>query len=218
MIPSFELPVFCVWTDNYRRLYDRWWQSLPAGLTPVDLKLPAVPKIETGFLSPHMRLCVRLKQHLLHAYLSTLPDGRLVAVSDCDIRFIKTDETAWWTITQYFLGDPELEFLFAREREIEHVNAGFYVLRNSAKVRDFIAGADIACREAWPQLEQTYFNHHLATLRYERLPLGCTIWGTEIYDASQALFHHAVRAGDEDGKLAQQDAVWEKLGAAGCLT
>lgn len=210
MTPSFELPVFCVWTENFRQLHERWRQSLPAGLTPVDLQLP-VPGTEFGFLSAHMQLCVRLKQQLLRAYLGTQPDGKLVAVSDCDIRFIKPDATVWWTLTEYFLGDPDLEFLFVRERELEQVNVGFYVTRNSVKVRNFLDQSDVACRERWPQLEQTYFNHHLATLRYERLPLGCTIWGEEIYDASQALFHHAVRAVNADAKLAQQDRVWARL-------
>lgn len=195
-----------VYSENYIKLYEKWINTLPEGFDPIVLKFETNKK-EFGFRSDSWYDAIYFQLISVLRILENKPNDEVILVSDIDILFIRKDSTLINLVNEKFNNNPDLEMWISREDLSNHVNTGFYFLKNNYKTKKFIIDCIKTCRQL-PLADQTYFNINLnANLNWDYIPNDYAIWATKIYNKDLALFYHAVQTYNVEQKLHQQETV-----------
>lgn len=181
-----------VYTENFEPLYSRWLQTLPEGFSPVVKKFDLTSTV-FGFRTPSWYDSIEFKLNTAVEFLEGLQDGEVALVSDVDVIFLRTGRELLDVAEARFVSKPELDIWIMKEGPTPEVNAGFYFVRNSKKVRDFLKDSISSCRLHESNADQDFFNRNLSSrLVWEHIPEIYSAWGGYITDINTAIFHHAV--------------------------
>jgi hypothetical protein len=199
-----------VWTDNYQPLFDRWKSTLPSGFEPFAAKIVSTND-GVGFGTEHWFDCIKRKIAFFIGFLEDWPEGRIVLCSDADIMFVSPAGDLASLVERAF-ARRALDVWIMRENASKMVNGGFYFVRNSARVRAFLALARDSCDERLPFGDQTFINAELGRhLTWDYIPTHFVAWGNHVFDPRRCLFHHAVCASFVDLKTKQQENILKYL-------
>lgn len=208
-----DIIAFTVYTPNYYPLFARWKHSLPPGFV-ARVKHFIVDATEFGLSTPSWYTCVRFKMQEFNALLRELPDDVLVLCADSDIYFVNHTDALSRLTRKTFRDNPELDMWCMRENKTDSVNGGFYVVRNTHKIRMFMQEVLRACTRQYDTLaEQTFINRHMkdAGIKSAYVPDEYVAWAREVPDPAQCLFHHAVCCKNVAEKLQQQETVLRNI-------
>jgi hypothetical protein len=199
-----------IYTDNYVQLYSMWIKTLPQGFNPISFKLET-NKTEFGFRTESWYDAIEFQLISVLNVLNNKNHNEIILVSDSDIFFIKKDHTLINLVTNHFNQNPDLDIWISRENTSNHVNTGFYFLKNNQKTKNFISNGLKVCKQL-NLADQAYFNNELNRyLKWNFIPNEYAIWATEIYDKNNAIFHHATCAYNVEQKLNQQKTILSLL-------
>lgn len=204
-------------SPNYEPVLEFLVDSLEqAGFTG-QLSVHRTPPLEPPFgaftASYHAAILASMT-HLLEQ-LERAATNSFVIKTDADIQFFSPfcDALDEWTGRMEAEG---LDMLLMREgARMDEVNGGFYIIRVSARTRNFVSQLVERCAAASPSyvpggkgpkmFDQFHLNQMLGlhagvaawdpAYRYAFLPLNSIIWGDDIgcgRDLREAAFHHAV--------------------------
>jgi hypothetical protein len=203
-----QIPALTLWTDNYRPLYDRWLSTLPKGLLPVSKYFDTKNFSTFGFRHPSWYECIKQKLIFFVDTLNLVPMNSIVLCCDSDVLFLNKEDKLVSIAFEVFEKDPLLDIWIMREGSRNMVNGGFYFVRNSQKIIDYIKNLTKACDKQLPFADQTFLNETIKTsLTYQMIPDCYVVWGNQIHDSKSALFHHAVCCANVEQKLIQQDFI-----------
>lgn len=199
------IPALVVYTDNYVPLLRRWSASLPAGFRAAPRRLP-IDAPSFGFRTQSWYDAIRLKLEYFADFLTDEPEGQLVMCSDADVYFVRQTDDLARAAQQAFEDAPGLDMWIMQENTRQEVNGGFYFVRNSPRVRQFLREAAASTALKTPFADQEFFNAD-TTLTKQFIPNRFVAWGMEVFDRGQCLLHHAVCCATVDQKIDQQDRV-----------
>lgn len=205
-----RIDALTIYTEDYSILYNRWEKSLPLGFKPVSKKIEYNKNV-SGFRSDKWFYCIKIKYEFILEYLNKIKNNEIILWSDADIQFFNKNEKLFNITLSFFKKNPNLELLITKEGETNQVNTGFFLIRNSEKIKDFINKIIIACNRKMEFADQTYVNSVIDKYIYDYVPDNITAWGDIIFNKEQVLFHHAVCAGTINKKIKQQDEILLKL-------
>ena len=210
---SDQIPVLTVWSNNYKVLYDRMENTLPKSFKLLSKKIDIIDD-GYGFGKKSFYQAIEKKILYIVEYLRSEKEGKVVLASDSDIFFTRdTDEL-------YKIGldmCKTCSMVFMREGRQSQVNGGFYFIRNSKEIQDFLKKAADSVigniRHSGGDADQLFFNEELprAPFKWAYFPPSKMIWGWELVHAQEALFHHAVCCGTVSEKIAQQNIIADSL-------
>jgi hypothetical protein len=214
------MDVITIYTDNYKPLYEKWLNTLPLGFNPIVFNLKVDKNDEFGFRRKTWYKAIDFKLKCIYRILKQKSPNEIILFSDVDIFFIKKDKTLFNLAVEKFNEDPLLDIWISREGIKNDVNTGFYFLRNNNKTSIFILNAIKSYHHGLPFADQTYFNNNLNTfhlyntkicrkqyLKWDFIPNKYTIWGTQIYDKNNSIFHHATCTFNLEQKIIQQEQI-----------
>lgn len=195
-------------------MYDRWEKTLPSGFVAQSKLMEIVGGVH-GFQKASWYDAIAKKTGFFIESLSRLEDGRIALCCDCDIFFVKHKEDALRNYIESSITSDGLDMLFMREAQTTLVNCGFMAVKNSAKVREAFARARDHCKRKTPFADQDYYNSDEfkihSGIAWGYIDTAKVAWGTQVYDASQTLFHHAVCALNMKSKIEQQESIAKLL-------
>jgi hypothetical protein len=204
------IPILTAYSPNFEPLYRRWKETLPLGLVPM-VKVLEVNNDGFGFRKDSWYDAIAQKIKHFEDILSTLDENALCICSDVDIFFTRADDS----LSKYIVTEmKDKDMLFMRENRDHKVNGGFYVVRNTPKVRNELANARTYCVRRSPLADQDYFNGDFRSsgVSWGYIDTHKVAWGTFIHHKTDTLFHHAVCATNLDDKLKQQDKIADQFG------
>lgn len=207
------MKILTAWSSNFKPMYDRWLRTLPNCFEP-NAKLIQITQDKFGFATQSWYDAIKYKiQHFIDV-LSNSPDGEIVICSDCDIFFTNSSDA----LKNYIIGEFDkqpLDFLFMREAESQYVNGGFYVVKNSLRVRSILQKAKEYCNKKSPLADQDFFNgdgFRKSDVKWTYIDYKLVAWGNHVFDKSKTLFHHAVCCRNIKEKIKQQDKISRTFG------
>lgn len=201
-----------LWTDNYKPLYDKWLSSLPLGFEPITKHMDVSGYKTFGFRKPSWYECIKQKIGFFVETLNSMEDGCIVLCCDSDIMFLGKGDKLHTVTQQTFAQNPDLDMWIMRENTGDDVNGGFYFVKNSGKVRDYLKDAMRSCDDRLPFADQTFLNTTIKQrMNYQYIPNEYVVCGGYIHTPKDALFHHAVGCADVPQKLEQQLIVMANL-------
>lgn len=212
---GMEKPIvaLAMYTENYRELYRKWISTLPRGFEPVVTYLETADRwTDFGFQKTSWYDLIRIKVEKSADYLTTQPDGVIVLCSDSDIMFMKSTDELYRLAVHEFSTYPDLDMWIMEETTSGVCNGGFYFVKNSKKVREFVRRMANSCYKKTPLADQDFLNANVKScLNHRFIPMQYIICGTDIFDPERSLFYHAVEAFNTHEKLIQQEKVMDAL-------
>lgn len=200
-----------VYTENFEPLYSRWLRTLPEGFSPVVKKFDPASTV-FGFKTSSWYDSIEFKLNTAVEFLEGLQDREVVLISDIDVIFLRTGRELLDVAEARFVSKPDLDIWIMKEGPTSDVNAGFYFVRNSEKVRTFLKEAISFCHLHESLADQDFFNRNISgRLIWEHIPEIYSAWGGYIADINTAIFHHAVCCPGLAEKINLQNLVINKL-------
>lgn len=207
--PIFALTLY---TENYADLFRVWHETLPDNFEPVAMQLDLAEKWNIfGFQTRSWYDIIRIKINFFADFLTKRPDGVLAMCSDSDIMFLNSSSRLSDIVRDKFAKSPELD-IWIMEESPGIVNGGFYIVRNSCQVREFLRRAANSCFKRTPLADQDFINAHIREcLVTETIPMTYIVPGKDVQVAKEPLVHHAIGCSGLQSKLDQQQLVRQEL-------
>ena len=203
------IPTFCVYSDNYEPLFQKFHDTLPLGF---DLKVKKIVLEEPfGFRTDSWYNAIQQKLNFVLENISSLPLNTLFCVSDTDIYFFKKSNELYKYVKDTFQKDLRLQVLIMQEDDLNQPNGGFIFLRNTPIVQELLKRMIQGAVQRLPFADQSVLQTEISRIRHRYINRNYVVWGTKIFNAKMALFHHAVCCGTVDEKLAQQELIKSKI-------
>lgn len=200
------IPAITTYTvPNYQVLHQRWLQSMPAGFEPITFSVAqsdiASTQSDQGDFQSDMWYKIIKKKVLTSVEcLNAFPDGKIVLCSDSDVVFVDDAGALAGLARAAFDADPLMDVWWMAENG--GVNGGFYFVRNSQKVRDFLVRGAEHCDVKSPVADQDYFNQNRHAVNSGFIPNQYVAKGDDL-PGSCALVYHAIGASGVQAKMLQ---------------
>jgi hypothetical protein len=127
---------------------------------------------------------------------------------DCDIRFLKNRKKQFNDLIE-FIDNTSNDIYFMRENISNDINGGFYVIKNNKNINyiinffEFIL-SNLDVNDVTLQFfEQSLINKYKHRLNYNLIPNKYVIFGENIYDINNSVFHHFLCCNNVDEKIIQ---------------
>lgn len=201
------------YSDNFISLFNRWSTTLPLGFIS-DHKVINLVNDGFGFAKGSWYQAISMKIAFFIEKLETYPLGQLVLCSDVDIMFVKHRKSDLANYIKRTMREKDLDMLFLREADTDGVNGGFYVVKNSPRVRTVLKIAMDYCNRRTKFADQDYYNSSdfkNSGIKWDYIDNQYVAWATIIYNPNKTLFHHAVCTTNLIQKLHQQNMVARRL-------
>lgn len=222
-----SIKILCTTSENYKVIYDVFFASLRSHLAP-----PYGPDGSTGGdplftlmlntidLSKFTRFgfgeqawYVAIQEKLAYALRmmsdpAEIAEGEYIVVSDADIQYLQPMKLKDLVI---YAKERDLDYYGMRENRTDSFNGGFYILKNTAKARDFMKEVHDrmnVCKNRYA--DQEILNEILHggkyNMKHEKIDSKFCVWGKNVPTA-YSIFHHAVCALNNHSKLEQMKHV-----------
>lgn len=206
--------ILCYSTSNYQKLTDLFMKSLiNVGFNKDNIihKYEIIDDNEllknAFFMSKLFKLCIINK---ISHIVETLKEKKFkyYICIDCDIRFLKNRKKQFNDLIE-FIDNTSNDIYFMRENISNDINGGFYVIKNNKNINDIINFFEFILSNLdvndvnLPFFEQSLINKYKHRLNYSFIPNKYAIFGEDIYDINNSLFHHFTCCNEVEEKIIQ---------------
>ena len=204
--------LFTVTSPNYSELYNIFVDTLQPESNNIEIYVANFDIGTNNNPNDIWHNAMRFKMNYIIEQLKTIcEEDEYIILSDADIQFFRPEKVIDLI---NMAREQNLEYFGMAEATRNEYNGGFTILKNTQQIRDFYQTIyDRISVTKYRYGDQTVINELLpkSSIKNLKIPKEYVIWGNNIYDKKQSIFHHAVCILAVDGKLKQMEKIRQQF-------